>query len=208
MTGYAMNQAQVYRIKGTRLATVKKFSERINEGLASGEFMPEDRLELLMPWVEVNADKYLYPSSYENHDAVFKSISLLEKQHPCNITFEDTVNRIKALRTKYGFRAKSAEAAKGVDWKATAHAIRITQQAIEILDKKTLTFPFDKARVEHLLNIKHGNVPFDDVAAELTELFDKLDTVKETTTLPAASQELNEKFEAWLKAWLLKVYMS
>jgi hypothetical protein len=71
-----------------------------------------------------------------------------------------------------------------------------------------LTFPFDKARVEHLLNIKHGNVPFDDVAAELTELFDKLDTVKETTTLPAASQELNEKFEAWLKAWLLKVYMS
>lgn len=206
MIGYAMNQANIYGIKGTRLATVKKFAEKLDSMVAAGEVTLEDRLEKMMPWAEANKDKYMYPSTYENHDVVFPAISLLEKQYPTNISFEDAIGRTRKLQSKYGSRAESAENAKGVDWKATAHAIRITQQAIELLEHRTLHFPFTQDRVEHLLNIKHGNIPFDDVAMELADLFDKLDAVKDKTSLQEASPALNDKFEAWLKRWMTRVY--
>lgn len=206
MIGYAMNQANIYGIKGTRLATVKKFAEKLDLMVSSGEATLEDRLEKMRPWAEENKDKYMCLSTYENHDVVFPAISLLEKQYPLNISIGDAIGRTNKLRAKYGSRAESSENAKGVDWKATAHAIRITQQAIELLKNRRLHFPFDKTRVDHLLNIKHGNVPFDDVAKELADLFDKLDEAKDISSLQEASPALNDKFEAWLKRWMIRVY--
>jgi hypothetical protein len=206
MIGYAMNQAQIYGIKGTRLASVRKFTDKVAEVLASGEFKSEDKLEVLEPWVNANADKYLFMTTYENMDKKLPGVSVLEKTYPLSITIGEAQERTIALKAKYGSRAESAEAAKGIDWKATAHAVRITCQAIAVLRDKELKFPFDDIDVKLLLSIKNGERSFDEVAEMLTTLFAKLDETKETTTLPERTPELDAAFELWLEGWMLKFY--
>ena len=206
MIGYAMNQAQIYGIKGTRLASVRKFTDRVEQALSTGEFSEDDKLSVLTAWVDENADKYLFNSTYENMDTKLPAVSVLEKLYPHTITLGEVKERTLALKAKYGSRAESAEAAKGVDWKATAHAVRITCQAIEVLRNHKLKFPFDAIDIELLLSIKNGQRSFDEVAEMLTSLFAKLDAIKEITTLPERTVELDTKFETWLESWMIKFY--
>jgi hypothetical protein len=206
MIGYAMNQAQVYGIKGTRLASVRKFTDQLNHVLDSGELTTMDSLACMEEWVKANEDKYLFMSTYENNGKKFGAVSVLEKLYPLTITLGEAYDRTTALKGKYGSRAQDAESAKGVDWKATSHAVRITMQAIRTLRDHDLVFPLPKEEVELLLDIKHGKKTFDEVEEILTKLFEELDQVKETTTLPAKDAKLEYEFEQWLKGWMMYFY--
>jgi hypothetical protein len=206
MIGYAMNQAQIYGIKGTRLASVRKFTDYLKNGLDNGTLKPTDKLAVLEEWVIANTDKYFFMSTFETMDTRFPAISILEKLYPLTTTVQETHGRMMALKDKYGSRAQDAEAAKGMDWKATAHAVRITQQAIKLLRDHTLDFPFAQSNIDLLLSIKHGELSEDTVKSMLEQLFDELDSVKEITTLQDRSPELDEKFEEWLKEWMVFFY--
>ena len=206
MIGYAMNQAQVYGIKGTRLASVRKFTEYVGKVLADGTFKPEDKLENLVPWVTENTDKYLFMSTYENMDRKLPAVSVLEKLYPLSITIGEAQERTIALKEKYGSRAESAEKAKGIDWKATSHAVRITMQAIKVLKEHKLEFPFPPEQVKFLLSIKNGEKSFEEVEQIMIDLFAELDVAKENTTLPERSEALNEQFDIFLKSWMMKFY--
>lgn len=206
MIGYAMNQAQVYGIKGTRLASVRKFTDKLHEVLESGEFKTSDTLSNLAPWVLENSDKYLFLSEYVNADKRYPAVSVLEKLYPLSITLSEAYDRTTALKEKYGSRAQDAENAKGVDWKATSHAVRITMQAIRTLRDGKLVFPLPKDEVDLLLAIKHGEKSFEEVEEILTKLFEELDQVKETTTLPNRDANLDKEFEQWLKNWMMYYY--
>lgn len=206
MIGYAMNQAQIYGIKGTRLASVRKFTEKLNYELTSGNVKGDDKLAVLEPWIIENGDKYMFMTTFENMDKNLPGVSVLEKIYPLSITVQEAFDRTMAAKAKYGSRAESAENAQGVDWKATAHAVRITMQAIDLLKNHKLVFPFPKEKVELLLSIKHGERTFAEVEALLTSLFEELDQVKEETTLPARTIEMTEEFEEWLKGWMFTIY--
>jgi len=204
MIGYAMNQAQIYGIKGTRLASVRKLHDHLVTVL---ETTPSDaRLEVLTPWVEANKDKYLFMATYEHMDKMLPAISVLEKLYPSNITLAEALDRVNNLMSKYGSRAEAAEQAAGIDWKATAHAVRITKQAIQLLRDKKLSFPFPQEEVDLLLSIKHGERTFEEVSKLLEDLFVELDEVKEKTELPERSDLLLGQFEGWLKDWMMRFY--
>ena len=208
MIGYAMNQAQIYGIKGTRLSSVRKFHTHLVESLASGKIKNEDRLECLYDWVNDPAitDKYLFVTHYENVGKMYPGISLLEKIFPVSITIEETLERVESIMQKYGSRAMSSEKAKGIDWKATSHALRISNQAVELLTTHKLTFPFDHEYAEELLRVKLGELPYEDVEAWLTNSMELIDRAKETTTLPAKSEQMVQEFEAWLVKWMRHFY--
>lgn len=206
MIGYAMNQAQIYGIKGTRLASVRKFTDRLSEDLASGRVQREDKLAAYEDWARINGDKYMFLSTYMNMDNKLPAISVLEKLYPLSITVGEALDRTIALKEKYGSRAHDAEDAKGMDWKATSHAVRITQQAIKLLKEHKLEFPFPQENVDQLLAIKRGERSVDEVKKLLEDLFDELDAVKETTTLPERTARMDEQFEMWLKCWMLEFY--
>jgi hypothetical protein len=206
MIGYAMNQAQIYGIKGTRLASVRKFTDKLGEVLDSEEFKSDDTLSNLKDWVIANSDKYLFMSEYVNADKRYPAVSVLEKLYPLSITLSEAYDRTTALKDKYGSRAQDAETAKGVDWKATSHAVRITMQAIRVLRDHQLVFPLPPHEVELLLAIKHGQKTFEEVEQILTNLFEELDAIKETTTLPSRDANLDAKFESWLKKWMVYFY--
>jgi hypothetical protein len=207
MLGYAMNQAQIYGIKGTRLATVRKFTDKLHQIIEMNPLAREYKLELLTQWVEKHTDKYMFMSTYENMDVQRPAISLLEKLYPCTITIGEAYDRTLMLKDKYGSRAESAEAANGVDWKAISHAVRISLQAVDILENHRLDFPLSESRIELLLAIKNGEKEFRDVEAILTMILEDLDRIKDITTLPAKSHEMEAEFEMWLKDWMKRFYL-
>jgi len=212
MIGYAMNQAQVYGIKGSRLASVRNFHDylagilSISGVLLDGKPLSESKLETCVEWVNDHTDKYMFMTTYEHMDQTLPAISILEKLYPVNITVGEAFDRVKKLISKYGTRAEDAENAKGVDWKATSHAVRITMQAIRILSNGFLVFPLPKKEIDLLLSIKHGELPFAEVEAILVNLFAELDQIKETTVLPRRTAEMDEYFEVWLKGWMRYFY--
>jgi hypothetical protein len=57
-----------------------------------------------------------------------------------------------------------------------------------------------------LLDIKHGNLPFETVHNTFVELMDTLDAAKDTTSLPDRTPELDTEFEEWLVQWLRVFY--
>ena len=70
----------------------------------------------------------------------------------------------------------------GVDWKALSHAVRVGQEAIELLTTGRLVFPLADAR--HLLEIKLGQVPHEAVADEIAHLLRAVEAAAATSTLP------------------------
>ncbi len=208
MSGYALHQAQLYGVKGTRLASVNRLAQQIDSLLATGSLTPQHRLELLLPWVAEQHDPYLRVGSYENHGTQFPALCLLEKIYPGNLTLAETQARLAQLRARYGARSANAAAAQGMDWKASAHAVRILLQAIALLRHGRLEFPFAPPQVEHLLTIRRGALSPQAFAQELENLLAELDAAQQTTTLPAYSEALQARFEGWLKGWLRKGYLT
>ncbi len=203
MVGYAFNQAQIYGVKGSRLASINKFSDFLDTWKDTGDAKLGD---IVIDWLSKNSDKYLFLTTYENHGVMLPAVSLVEKIYTMDITVDIARSRINHLKQKYGNRAKMAEAASGADWKALSHALRITSQAITLLTNHKLVFPLNGSLVDLLLRIKQGEVPFDEVQTMLVRWMAALDTVMTTTTLPARTPELESQFNTWLDKQLVKFY--
>ena len=75
-----------------------------------------------------------------------------------------------------------AEQDGGVDWKALSHAVRVGQEAIELLTTGRLVFLL--AGAAHLLAIKLGHVPYEAVAEEIAQLLRAVEVAAATSTLP------------------------
>jgi hypothetical protein len=204
MVGYAMNQAQMYGVKGSRLGSVEKLYDYLL--LQKASVGGDSKLETVTNWVNNNQDKYLFTTTYENNNIHLPAISIVEKLYPATITLNEAISRLTQLRGKYGERTKSANAANGLDWKALSHAIRITIQAIMLLNHHKLVFPLSGDNVNMLLDIKYGNIPFETVHNTFVELMDTLDAAKDTTSLPDRTPELDTEFEEWLVQWLRVFY--
>jgi len=204
MVGYALNQAQIYGVKGTRLATVEKFKEHLETLCADG--FADEKLDLVENWLSENTNKYLFYTTYENHNEKLAAVSLLEKVYPFNITVGEAYNRVRKLEDKYGVRAQAAKQADGADWKAMSHALRILMQAIVLLEEHKLVFPLPADAVAFLKSVKNGKVPFENVQTVLVNWMHDLDVAKENTTLPANTDDLEQEFNTWLIKWVRLFY--
>jgi hypothetical protein len=76
-----------------------------------------------------------------------------------------------------------------VDWKALYHAIRVSEQAMELLQFNTITFPRHNAA--ELLTIKRGEHPYKEIASMLEDNLDKLEKLMLVSDLPP---EVDVKF--------------
>lgn len=206
MLGYALGQAHKYGIKGTRLASLRKFKKMIDE-----QAVPDDtKLGDVMGLVEkVNemSDKYLFMTTYSDAQRIdAPAISLLEKTHPMDIPMSEMRLRLNSAMKSYGTRAAKAEASGGHDWKAVSHAVRIALQALDILVSHKLEFPFMEERRQRLLSIKLGEVAWAEVEEELSDILEMVDYSLERTTLPKADNDFTARFDTWFMTWLYSFY--
>lgn len=197
MMGYALGQAHKYGIKGSRLGTVKKF-DAILQKYADKKGALKD-FPSFVEEVKASSDKYLFLTEYEGPNGQqAPAISLLEKIYPLDIPMSEAVGRTQKLLDSYGNRAEQAMAAEGVDWKAVSHAVRISYQALDVLQHHTIVLPFDEQRRDYLLAIKKGERPWDEVEDHLADVMAQVDDWKTKTTLPEKTPAMVEKFDAWL----------
>lgn len=186
--GYCRTQANKYGIKGSRVAAAKDAAEFFKTHY--------DRLGSTAKLHEI-AD--LLPSIIGEHTKVVE----LETTPGNRETFVDCCNRkvslgntVKAayeiyarIYDNYGKRAKLAQTNEGIDWKALSHAVRVANEALELLATANVTFPLPNAA--HILDIKRGAIPYDEVASEIERLLEEVESASEVSSL---REEADQEF--------------
>lgn len=178
--GYCRTQANKYGIKGSRVAAAKEASEFFKAHF--------DRLGNTAKLHEI-AD--LLPAIIGEHTKIVElETTKGNTEHfvdCCNrkVSFGNTIKAAYEIYSRiyenYGKRARLAQTNEGVDWKALSHAVRVANEALELLATANVTFPLPNAA--HILDIKRGLLPYDDVASEIEKLLEEVERASELSSL-------------------------
>lgn len=178
--GYCRTQANKYGIKGSRMAAAKSASEFFEE--RKNEFGPS---------AKVGEIAGLLRSLFGEHTRLVTKETTPGKEETyfecCNrmVGFKNTLKEAASIYSKiyenYGARARLALTNEGIDWKALSHAVRVGQEALELLSTGNVTFPLTNA--SHILEIKRGLLPYQQVAEEIEGLLVEVEKAAETSDL-------------------------
>lgn len=190
--GYARTQAAKYGIKGSRVAATREAIQLLDDLLSKSD--PMDKLQAHWPSIEAFAAGREHVQIIEGVHSDNRPVKMLEV---CNrkvqehVTLKEARKVFQLIFDNYGKRALQAEQNEGVDWKAMCHAVRVCEQAHELLTSHAITFPRPEAPL--LLKIRKGELPYPEVAAMLEAGMDRLEGSMRDSTLPKApNHELAE----------------
>lgn len=208
MVGYALNQAMVYGVKGERLNVITRVREFLDEYF---EKYPNGKNALVNDIIDVlckvgDNNKYIFKTYSVLNGVERPALQVLGKVHHGTITVGQLYLRLENMEQEYGGRARTAMEDKGVDWKALSHALRVIDEANELLTQKRLTFPFTGVQKQKLLDAKHAVMSFDEISALLAAGLQLIEDNKLTTELPAANPELQKRFEVWQTRTIMNMY--
>lgn len=181
--GYCRQQANKYGIKGSRVAAVRL-------ALDWATSLSNDNEDLRLK------DLRLAIVSLLQEDSEYIGVIYIKQANGDNMPHLEVCGRKFSYTTKikevksclgkimdnYGQRALSAEAQNGVDWKALSHAVRVANQAIELFKTGFVTFPLVNAK--HILDIKLGKLPYQEVANEIENLLIEVEECAINSSLP------------------------
>lgn len=179
--GYCRKQANKYGIKGSRVAAVRGLVE-----LLTPHFEKNSLEKVGSAWEEVieyvKATEHCSIEMIESNGVEEEYISCCSKKVPRTFSFKEAYRIYKRQLDEYGHRALAAERNEGIDWKAMSHAVRVGEQAIELLNDRILKFP--RHNCKELLSIKSGEVPYAKVAERLERILEEVMWAGENSTLP------------------------
>jgi len=180
--GYCRQQANKYGIKGSRVSAAKQTMEVFANAMA----------ELGTQAKVSEVEKELQAIQGDHVQIVMCSMDSTGKLGPylecCNrkVAFTNNVKHAYEIYSKiyenYGARARQAETNEGVDWKALSHAVRVGEEALELLRTGNITLPLVNA--QHILEIKQGKVEYAIVAKEIETLLQKIELESAASSLP------------------------
>lgn len=190
--GYARQQAAKYGIKGSRMDSLKRVDAAldmiIEAGAANERLIAfEPRLRALvnecaelislekLPLVEL----VLLKGPKGNFDAMHLRIN--GRAIPLHAQVKYAKEIVGKMLEGYGQRAHKAHLAGGVDWKALSHAVRVNEEALELLKTGRITFP--RPEKDLLVKIKTGQLTYDEVAEMIEQGLANLYEAQETCTL-------------------------
>jgi hypothetical protein len=178
--GYCRTQANKYGIKGSRVSAAKGAMELFRHGIEVhgiqakvGDWITDDFN---------NGNEHTRIVTKETTPGKFETYF-----DCCNrmVGFKNTLKEASSIFTRvyeeYGHRARLAQTNEGIDWKALSHAVRVANEAIELLTTSNVTFPLPNA--SHILSIKRGEVPYALVAEEIEGLLIDVEKASESSTL-------------------------
>ena len=206
--GYAKQQARVYSEKGASLNMLKALFDDLKRWQA---YHVVDESTKAFEYTDGNyasiaLDKLCdqYPEMISRGEKTNNAgdtvdyYQILDKQFECLVSFYEWTARVELMIARYGERAKAAAKDGAFDRKAMYHAVRIIDEAIELLDTGELIFPCLQASV--YANIRFmEEATFDWVQEHLMERYNKLMTV----SLPNSTLQENldkEYLDSWFKS--------
>jgi hypothetical protein len=172
--GYCKSQAAKYSIKGDRLAALKSLLDILAKYKAEDKLYTvtefqgaNDKLQALieegakLPRVEMGPYTYL-TGLPDNRGKLSPYIECCDKKIVCKLRVSDAIDLFKKCYDRYGHRAQTAMSYSGADWKALMHAVRVAEEAKEVLTTGQITFPRPEAKL--LLKIRKGELPYEEVS--------------------------------------------
>jgi hypothetical protein len=196
--GYCRQQANKYGIKGSRVAAARNALALLTElelkhGTTAklGDFASE--VEKL-----VGDHSTLVDIEVANRTNTIRHWDVCGRKMPYTTSVKTAREVMGRLVDEYGQRALQAEKQEGIDWKALSHAVRVGGQALELLGTGRVTFPLLNA--EHVLSIKKGERPYQEVSAEIERLLEAVESAARVSTLP------DEPDHAWIEDFVADVH--
>ena len=190
--GYCVGQSKVYNVRGERFNELHLFVEYFN---ALVKEQGEQKLETMFPLIEklFSNNRYKYikfikaPTSRgsgEAKEGIY--VEVLGKRFLGTVTVRYFSQRITEMEEQFGNRARAS--AKGVDFKALSHAVRVIDEVEELIDNNFITFPL-KNRV-YITSIKEGNERLEDVMDYIDQKLTVVQNKLENSLLPEKSDEV------------------
>lgn len=171
---YCRQQANRYVTKGSRVLAVQmaldcfKRAETVHGASAKLALIAEELAKL------VAVDKSLRLGEYAQSDsAEVRYFEICGKKVLLSSSLKLARAIAQGLLEGYSERALAAAQNHGIDWKGLSHAVRIGREALEFLSTGHITFPRPEAK--YLLDIRLGNIPFQNVSAEIDELLSSVE---------------------------------
>ena len=190
--GYCVGQSKVYNVRGERFNELHLFVEYFN---ALVQDKGNEKLETMFPLIDEIFLKHNYKyikyviadtSRGSGVPKQGKYVEVLGKRFLGTVTVKYFAEKITEMEEQFGNRARAS--AKGVDFKALSHAVRVINEIEELIDNEFITFPL-RNRV-YVTRVKEGNETLEDVMnyldAQLTIVQEKL----ENSDLAERSDEL------------------
>lgn len=204
MVSFAMKQTFDYVKRGERLNDARKVLAAIDEVQSSTVPLVahgghEARLdweldgEMVLDHIAHLAD--LKTDVQNGGNKPQRSLEMNGRSYLESTTLAHLRIQVEKQIASFGDRSTAAADTK-VEHKSRSHAIRVYQQAIELLDTGTITFP--RPNAEFLLKVKEGREDPELVKQLLLDLDDEVQTKILTSTMRKKTPELQAAAEEWL----------
>ena len=217
MVGYAISQSKAYGLKNDRYTSLKKVVDAIKEHFESLTFrelpvstiMRETRLD--SPVHQDLIEKILQFPNVTRVDILnakggietAPGIQIISPKFLMSNSWSQVYGSLVSTLGSYGERVKSFEGQQA-DWKALSHAIRITEQIIDLSRTGNLLFPRPNAK--YLQSIKEGRVSIEEALAYLDARFEEVDNAVNSSVLKEKTPELIEQFNLFKLTQLKRLY--
>lgn len=202
--GYCRQQANKYGIKGSRVAAAREAvallaggvevfgtTAKLAEMAADIKALTEGRDHMALLDIEGATDVTGVRRTVRHWE-------VCNRKMPLTQTIKSAHEVMRRIVEEYGHRARQAESNQGVDWKALSHAVRVGNQAVELLTTGSVTFPRPEA--ERLLAIKTGQLAYQAVAEEIEWLLSAVEAEAERSSLPETVDH------QWIDDFVYEVY--
>lgn len=181
--GYCKQQANKYGIKGSRVSAVKNIVNFLH--VSASKY--SELARLCDFWDEViffTLDKeFISIAERKSSDGqIVDHLECCNRLVPKFLTIKGALAIYQRLLDAYGERSRQAESNQNVDWKALMHAVRVCEQAKELLTTGNITFPRPEA--ELLLKIRKGELPYKQVAELIENGLAELNEAQRNSILP------------------------
>ncbi len=180
--GYCRQQANKYGIKGSRVAAARKALDILNASVeAHGT---AERLSAIDDTIRMLANTpYMGTMVIELPNGVkITHWEVCGRKMPYTSSLKYARDIMQSLVDEYGARALQAERNEGIDWKALSHAVRVGQQAIELLKTGFVTFPLPNA--DYIRSIKLGERPYQEISEKIENLLADVEMASVASPLP------------------------
>lgn len=202
MVGYAVSQSRNYGLKTERYTSMRTVVETVEDHISSMAINVKDDavmrkitlasspnlVDKLVNLPHVNRCEILNASGGSE---MAPAIEVCGKQFPLTASLSTMLKSLQNSLAQYGDRVKKYDG-EGVDWKALSHAIRITEQVIELTTTGRMQFPCQNA--SYLKEVKEGKRTIEEATEYLTTLFNKIDDCVQNSILQERTPELEKQF--------------
>lgn len=178
---YCRAQASRYCVKGERLASLQALVESL-ERLPAHTPLVAHEAELRdlcgrhqhMAFLDIPHRKTDVPQPH---------FEVCDRRVPVQASVKLALDVFRRALGEYGRRAHLAGKAGGTDWKALMHAVRIAEEAEELLTTGHITLP--RPNADELRGIRLGEVPLKTVEERIEEGTARAEAALAASSLPA-----------------------